>query len=456
MASVFKIPNSLGSTSSKTTIVHCQHLVRIISGLREVYEGHCNGQNAIIKIFLSKLHGKRHCCRELRGFQKLASRGLETATVLAQGQNENGHFVLVLEKIKNAQELLAVIDPAKATAETVPILKKFFAFVAKMHQAGIDQRDFNLGNFLWDGKRIYAIDPAQIHFHSGYLSKQKSLWQLAGLFTGRSDLFQKNKVEFLNMYSQVRGWEFDNPTLQEIEKLVVKKRRLATKRHLKKLLRTSKHAVKIRHEHYVGIFKRPLFDQLDPREFVKKLDTLIESGQILKNGDSTCVVRCVYSGFDIVIKRYNYQGLWHSLRHTIKGSRAKKCWRFGHLLTAAGIGCAAPLGVVEERRFGMIRQSYIINAFVEGPLLYVTMNDPNCSPKEREAIVQKAERVLEQLGQNRLTHSDMKSSNMIICNGEPVLIDLDSMRQHRNKGPYFENRYEKMIQTFHRRLDGKR
>jgi tRNA A-37 threonylcarbamoyl transferase component Bud32 len=84
------------------------------------------------------------------------------------------------------------------------------------------------------------------------------------------------------------------------------------------------------------------------------------------------------------------------------------------------------------------------------------MNDPNCSPPHRQAIVAKAQRVLEQLGENRLTHSDMKASNLIIAEGEPVLIDLDSMRQHRTKGPYFKNRYDKMLRTFQRRLDGKK
>ncbi|OQY03010.1 MAG: hypothetical protein B6I25_08580 [Planctomycetales bacterium 4572_13] len=456
MEYTFEIMNSHNSGNPKATAIHCQHLIRIISGLREVYEGHCNGQIAIIKIFLSKLHGKRHYHRESRGLRKLASRGLATPTILAQGKNENGDYVLVLEKIKNAQELFAVIDHAKETAETISILKRFFEFIAKMHQAGIDQRDFNLGNFLWDGSMVYAIDPAQIHFYSSPLNKQKSLWQLAGLFAGRSGIFQENKAELLNTYFKVRGWELDNPTLQKIEKLAAKKRHLAIKRHLKKILRTSKHTAKIRHEHYVSIFQRPFFDQLGSRKFTKKLDALMEAGIVLKDGISTRVVRCVYNGWDIVIKRYNYQGLWHSLRHTIKGSRAKKCWRFGHLLTAAGIGCAAPLGIVEERRFGMIRQSYIINAFVAGPLLYVPMNDPNCSPQQRHEIVQKAEGILEQLGQNRLTHSDMKSSNMIISEGQPVLIDLDSMRRHHRKGPYFKNRYNKMLRTFHRRLDGKK
>jgi tRNA A-37 threonylcarbamoyl transferase component Bud32 len=109
--------------------------------------------------------------------------------------------------------------------------------------------------------------------------------------------------------------------------------------------------------------------------------------------------------------------------------------------------------VIEQRQAGIVRQSYIINAFVEGPLLYVPMNDPACSQEQRQAIVSKAQRVLERLGENLMTHSDMKSANLIIHDGEPVLIDLDSMRQHR-QGPYFRNRYEKMVRTFHRRLSG--
>ena len=178
------------------------------------------------------------------------------------------------------------------------------------------------------------------------------------------------------------------------------------------------------------------------------------TGFVLKSDISTRVVRCNYNGWDIVIKRYNHQGLWHSLRHTIKGSRARKCWRFGHLLTAAKIPCAASLGMIEERVWGVVRQSYIINAFVEGPMLYTVMTSSEYSDQEKQIARKNAESILEKLGKHRMTHSDMKSVNMLVCNGQPILIDLDSMQKHRFR-PYFRLRYEKMLRKFNSRLHGR-
>ena len=70
-------------------------------------------------------------------------------------------------------------------------------------------------------------------------------------------------------------------------------------------------------------------------------------------------------------------------------------------------------------------------------------------------ILEKTRALASLLTENSLIHNDLKPCNLLIQGDSPVLIDLDSMRKHR-EGPYFRLRYQKMIDTFHRRLDGKK
>jgi tRNA A-37 threonylcarbamoyl transferase component Bud32 len=336
--------------------------------------------------------------------------------------------------------------------------------IGRMHAAGICHGDLRGGNVFAshtaDGWRFILIDNERTVKYPvlPLWLRRKNLVQLN---IHRSHISRTDRLRFLQAYCQTAGISPEQS--KRLARIVSKmtsnrlKHRAKTRTGLSGDLEgTHWNFQKAQLGNQNGIFLAEFARADTAAEFLRQVDRLMETGEVLKNDVSTRVVRSEFNGFDVVIKRYNYQGLWHSLRHTVKGSRAMKCWRLGHVLTEASIPCAAPLGVIEELRSKIIRQSYIINAYVEGPLLYVPMNDPNCPPQEREAIVAKAERVLEQLGKNRLTHSDMKSANLIIAEGGPVLIDLDSMQQHRSKGFYFRNRFEKMIRTFHRRLDGKK
>jgi tRNA A-37 threonylcarbamoyl transferase component Bud32 len=150
-----------------------------------------------------------------------------------------------------------------------------------------------------------------------------------------------------------------------------------------------------------------------------------------------------------VIKRYNDKGPAHSLRHTIKGSRAKKCWRFGHRLTLAGIACAKPLAFVEQRRCGLIRQSYVINAFIAGTDL--RRHFAEASERQKQDMTAKALGLLGQLFESRMTHGDLKPGNILIAEDRPVLIDLDSMQFHHCTW-MLHRRFLKMLDCFHKRI----
>ena len=135
----------------KATILRCRKCLRTIPGKRIVYDGVANEKPAIIKIFLSRLHGKRHFNRELNGFKELTDRRIQTAKVLATGKNSKKQPIFVLEKVENAVDVFDLLQSADNPLDTELALKAVFACIAQMHAAGILQRDLHMGFFILDG-----------------------------------------------------------------------------------------------------------------------------------------------------------------------------------------------------------------------------------------------------------------------------------------------------------------
>jgi tRNA A-37 threonylcarbamoyl transferase component Bud32 len=405
--------------------------LRSVPGRRAVYEGLWEDHSVIIKVFLSRVQGWRHFVRELKGLNRLADRCIPTATVLGYGRDANGNRLLVLEKIENSEVLSSICaDPGDLEIQTKP-LSLTLSLLAQMHVAGVLQRDLHLGNFLWDGGSVYALDPAQMQFFSKSISERKSLRQLGTLMTAFMSYGDDVKKELLAAYFQERGWKLDAPALDRITRLAQTSSRRAIKRTLKKSLRTCTDFIRHENLQYTGVFDRGIFEHHDMAEFMAGLDKAMEAGEILKRGNTCFVSRIRVFGRDVVVKRYNHKGLWHSLRHTLKGSRAKKCWLFGHRLKCLDIPVSKPLAFIELRHCGIIRQSYILNDFIEGRNIRDYVNQPDLDERARQQIRNKAAALLSKIVEHRITHGDLKATNILICDDQPVLIDLDSMKYHR-------------------------
>jgi tRNA A-37 threonylcarbamoyl transferase component Bud32 len=336
------------------------------------------------------------------------------------------------------------------------------ATIGRMHKARIVHGDLRSGNIFvskaggnWT---FYFIDNERTA-RSPFLPFRGSIKNLVQLNMLRRIITHTDRLRFLRAYATGAG--LSKQQSRRVAWTVIKRTQKRLKHRSRTRVGTADASMtnhwafqRSRSGRRKGIFRMDFCTGDAASDFLREIDHLMETGQVLKQDTATSVVRCTYNKHDVVIKRYNYQGLWHSLRHTLKGSRAQKSWRYGHRLMSVHIPCAAPLGLIEERFFGMIRQSYIINDYIEGPLLYDVMNRPGYSPQEREAVMQKSRHLLEALGRNRFTHADMKPANLIIHKNQPVLIDLDSMDHHRLSF-YFRYRYNKMVTYFHRRVHGK-
>ncbi len=405
--------------------------MRHIEGRRSVYEGTAECGAVIVKVYRSAVQGRRHFRRDLRGFERLARRGIPTAAVAAGGRCNEG-WALALEKIAGAEDVHTLFEGLSDWGAKQRIGAAIFDLLGRMHEAGVLQRDLHLGNFLWDGQAVYAMDPAQMRFYSKPIHRSRSLRQAAALLGSFLTLGREEKTALLDVYAQRRGWGREVGLTDRLERSARKMVLAAQKKGLRKTLRNSKRFVVLNPDGRRGVFVRSAFEGVALGDFIATVDAAMEAGQILKRGGTCFVSRIDLRGQAIVVKRYNYKGLWHSLRHTIKGSRARKCWLLGHRLCGAGIACARPLGFLEQRRLGLIRQSYILNTFIEGPDLRCFLQAPELSEETKRAVIRHTEALLERLAECGMTHGDPKPSNILIDGtNEPALIDLDSIRHHR-------------------------
>jgi tRNA A-37 threonylcarbamoyl transferase component Bud32 len=176
---------------------------------------------------------------------------------------------------------------------------------------------------------------------------------------------------------------------------------------------------------------RDFLEQADGCRFVGVIDDLMEKGQILKRGKTCFVSRIDMAGKDIVVKRYNHRGIIHSIRHTIKKSRALHSWLRGHRLRMLNIATPRPLAYIERRKGILVWKSYIVTEYVEGQKLSDLTEDGSGNKGQRSSTVEQVRSLLDKLAKYLITHGDLKHSNILITDDGPVLTDLDAMKVHR-------------------------
>ena len=187
----------------------------------------------------------------------------------------------------------------------------------------------------------------------------------------------------------------------------------------------------VRSQKFIGVFDRNFCSGAEPLDFVEQIDALMDEGRILKNGNTCYVSGITWNGREVVVKRYNHKGFIHSLRHTIKGTRARRGWLNGHRLGMLNIATPKPLAYIERRRGLLIWESYLITEYVEGQKLYDFLRDSNVTEEERLKVTEQIKELLERLGKHRITHGDLKHSNILITDTGPVLTDLDAVQVHK-------------------------
>lgn len=419
------------SLKNKDESLSCQALLRVLPGKRQVYDALWNNRGVVVKVFSHKISASRHLKREWRGLNLLLKRGLSAPIPLFYGRTENGDLAMVVEKIVDSSTILDVFIATTSEGEKLNLLRLVCKELVKQHIKGVVQKDLHLGNFLLQKGDLFALDPAQMRFHSREVSKKQAISQLAVLASFLGEENTEAITSLCEQYATARSWKFAPGDMEVFWKKLAASRNRGIKKGLEKCLRTSKRYIQIVKHNCHTTARRSFFEKVDFTEFLQNIDKLMQEGQILKDGNTCFVSHVNLAGEEVVIKRYNYKGIIHSIRHTLKRSRARRNWLHAHRLVMLNIPTAMPLAFIEKRKLLVVYKSYFITEYINAQNLRDFLGDNSVLEQQRLSTVKKAIELLSKLTKHRITHGDLKHSNILISDNKLMIVDLDSMMVHK-------------------------
>ena len=134
----------------------------------------------------------------------------------------------------------------------------------------------------------------------------------------------------------------------------------------------------------------------------------------------------------VVIKRYNIKSGIHAVGRSIRTTRAAISWANAHRLMQLGVKAHLPVALLELRSFfGLFAsKSYFLMQYIDAPdvATYFAQTQDKVS---RANTIHKLTLLFFRMYLMKISHGDLKSTNIKIVNHAPVLIDLDSMKQHQ-------------------------
>jgi tRNA A-37 threonylcarbamoyl transferase component Bud32 len=362
---------------------------------------------------------------------------------------------LLLEPVSPAVTFAAAWQSAQDEPARIRLLEQAARTIASHHRAGLQQQDIHLDNFLLAGDRLYTLDGGGIRISGhGELSARVSRDNLALFLAQFYPRFDCLAAAVLDAYCERRGWEACVIGLMELQQRIWHFRRQRRRRFLKKAFRDCTAFACDRSWRHFRVHDRaaasvPLLELLaDPDASLQNPETAY-----LKQGN-TCTIWVTRVGERrLVVKRYNVKGVVHALNRTFRATRAAVSWKNAHRLDMYGIPTARPVGML-ERRFGPLRgRAWYICEYVAGDNVLQLCSTP--SPAEDAFVqtsVQQTVEVLHWLAQCRISHGDMKGSNIILSSQGPVIIDLDALREHAS-GWLFRRQLQRDLRRFMRNWD---
>ena len=476
------------------SILSVHAIVRSIPHRREVLRGEWNGRMVYAKIFT----GERACthqARDVAGTMLLQAKGIATPALLYQGeihdaQFDIGAFILIYAAILNTNNAeVAYLE--KEDAGRLGLLMQLVKTIAIHHKAGIYQSDLHFKNFLVQSSQ--AVDClANKKLDVSKEEEKKALTQDSIIFTidgdgirslprlFKSDSMRKNIATFFSkmhvlddawipqlyaMYASDLNIACSSQTIARVTRKMRRIRMQVANRYAdKKVFRSCTDVIfKGFLETHTFIWLSQTYAHLLPIFTIDALDQCLLS-PAFKTGN-TCTVglfaaqssvaqpnaqSATHATESIVVKRYNIKHVFHAMLRCLRTTRAATSWANAHRLMTLGVSTATPIALIEKRYFfNMLKsKSYFLTHYIDAPDV-ATYFAIELDPVKRANVVHEIALMFYRLYLLKLSHGDMKASNVKVLHGKPILIDLDSMQQHRCSW-LFERKHARDIKRFMR------
>lgn len=408
-------------------------LLRVLPGKRVVGEALLGDRRVLAKLFIAT-GSARHWAQERDGIAALRAAGVPTPAPVQAGVLAGGGHFLATEFLSAAESLAEswarVAGLPAGDARVVDVLAPALVMLGRLHAAGLVQDDLHLGNFLRAGDRLHVIDGDAVHApgRGRALAAEPAMRNLAVLLAQLPVDWDDCRPPLLAAYAQGGGTP---PAADALGSAVAAVRARRADDLLAKSVRDcTLFAVHRDFGRFVAAV-RDGAESLAP--LLADPDAAMAAGRRLKDG-GTCTVATVLAGDrELVVKRYNLKNVRHAASRLWRPSRAWHAWREAHRLRFFGVATPAPLALVEERFGPLRRRAWLVTERCPGPNLLDHL-DPGGEPPAAEAAAIGA--LFRRLHRLRISHGDLKATNLLWHGGRVVLIDLDATVQHRSAAAY--------------------
>lgn len=407
-----------------------QQWLRVLPGQRYVGKALWQGREVLAKLLVGS-KAERHFERERRGARLLAEQGMTTPALLAEGLAEGQGGWLLFDYLAGAESLEqawreVARQPMLSDAQQ-GVLGEALGAIAQLHAKGLWQSDLHLENLLRHEGKLHLIDGGGVQAQTPGqpLERDKVLANLGVFFAQLPASLEPHIEELLVHYLLVNG-EHALP-LEALLREIASVRRWRLRDYLGKLGRDCSLFSASRRLSQLRVVRREEESAL--QELLVAPDVAVETGRALKLGGSSTVALIEQGGRRLVIKRYNIKGVGHWLRRCWRPSRAWHSWVEGNRLMFLDIATPRPLAVLELRWLGLRRRSYLVTEYGAGEDI-ATRFQPYLSSPPPEAELLALDQLFAALLRGRISHGDMKGTNLLWEQGRWSLIDLDAVQQH--------------------------
>ncbi len=432
----------------------CLEVVRSLPGKRLVFLGEYAGAKVFVKQFLDPNKRERHWRRELDGLDAFKHSRIPTADVLYAGRTADQRLpVIVLEQLAGVKSVKQAWSEAD-TKSREQILKRMVVLLARHHRSGLCQTDLHLDNFVLDDREIFSLDGAGVVVHAGGVDQEAGLQNL-GLFVAQLLPDWESYIpEIYELYSAECGWS-SGPGSDHLLIEVQKAREGRWKGFRNKLFRNCTAFCHVKNSDSFYVVAREYADQ-EMSALLQDPDASFPGrDQAIKNGNTCTVWATVVNGRSLVIKRYNVKDFWHGVKLSLFTGRGARSWVNSYRLLFYGIPTPQPVALL-KREGGLLNPTaYLIVEQLQAVDAMEWFHDPAVSIEEKVVMAEQVAQILGKLQQHQISHGDLKATNILIADGEAVLIDLDAMQRHTDVAG-FEKAWFRDIKRFMQNWDDDR
>lgn len=411
--------------------------LRVLGERRMVLSGMYDGQRRVVKFF-----------SEMRDYDKECAGGKQLNSFVGTVPNlhclsgSTGDFSLSNKKIA------WVMYPYLPGHPPVALTHDLLRVIADLHHCALIQTDPHLDNFRISDGKIYVLDPASVQSTH---SNEKMLDNLALFYAQWPRSMDDAHLSLLSEYFVARGAKWSPDMIQSFVARLSRIRAYNLKKWLSKICRDST-AFYAKSRINLRVYAKRAFANVYTQTLMRFPDAYFHEGALfLKQGRSNTVVRVMIGEQDVVIKRYNLKSFLHLVKGLFRGSKAKRAWRNTQLCQSLGILTPEPLAMIEKRCCYFPLTSYLVTAYASGTRLD-HMPVEELTPEVCKKMAFAIQQTFSLFSSVQCYHGDLKASNWIWDGEGMQLIDLDSLRQIKDKDR-FDEYHEKDKSRFLRNFD---